>query len=158
MSNLPTASPVDMIRISPESLDIANCYLALQSVTGVSEELGVPTDVITATLAKSEVRAYIDSVFLDLGWNNQYRLSALMDSLIDKKLQEMEEADVGSGKDILEILQAKHKMAMETMAMQIKLEQAKLSGPRNQVNVQINDGGNGGYQDLLKNLMKNARP
>lgn len=147
----PTASPAEMLRISPEGLEVANVYLACQSIEETSRSLGIPTDMVSQYLAKSDIRQYIDSVFLDIGYNNQFKLSQVMDAVIAKKLQTMDEAEIGSDKDIIEILALKHKMAMDVLDRQIKLETVRNSGVRNQTNVQINGGS--AYDSLLEKLI-----
>lgn len=149
-------TPAETLDISPENLEIANAYLEQQSIDKVSQTLGVSTDLVSKTLQQREVRAYIDSVFLDLGFNNRFRMRQAMDALIQQKFQELEEAGVGSGKDIADLLQMSHKMSMDILDRQIKLEEAKAKNIRSQVNVQVNEFGNDGtkYGSLLERLMK----
>lgn len=152
----PTQLPAEYVQISPEGLEIANCYLQCQDVRQVAEELSVGVDIVTQTLAKREVRAYIDHVYLDVGFSNRFKMRSAMDAIIKKKFQEMEEADTGSTKDIIEILALQHKMRMEELDRQIKLEQIRVEkpAPHNQVNVQINDNGGSNYDKLLQRLME----
>jgi len=100
----PTQLPSEYVQISPEALEVANCYLQCQDVREVAESLEVGVDIVTQTLAKREVRAYIDHVFMDTGFNNRVKMRSAMDAIIRKKFQEMEEAQTGSNKDIIEIL------------------------------------------------------
>lgn len=154
MSNLPaTTTPAEVLRISPEGLEVANCYLAVQDITKVSAELGIPTDEISEYLGRREIRAYIDNVFMDMGFNNRFKMRQVMDAIIAKKLQEMDETDLGSTKDITEILALSHKMSMDLLDKQIKLETIKQNNIKSQVNVQINDGSSK-YESLLQNLMR----
>ena len=82
-------------------------------------------------------------------------MRAAMDALIKKKFQELEEADVGSSKDILEILALSHKMTMEQMARQIELEKLQSSKVVSQTNIQINDASDGTkYGNLIQQLVK----
>lgn len=153
----PSGSPAETIKISPENLEIANSYLASQNISDVSRNLGLPTDTITEVLGKREVRAYIDAIFLDYGFNNRFKMRSIMDAVINKKLQEMDESDIGSGKDIIEIMALSHKMSMDILDRQIKLEEAKNKnsvGIKNQTNVQINADGGTKYENLIEKLMK----
>lgn len=147
----PTQLPAEYVQISPEALEVANCYLQCQDVRQVAEELSVGVDIVTQCLAKREVRAYIDHVYLDIGFSNRFKMRAAMDAIVKKKFQEMEEAGTGSTKDIIEILALSHKMRMEELDRQIKLEQIRVEkpAPHNQVNVQINDNGGSNYDKLL---------
>jgi len=152
----PNASPAEVVKISPENLTIANTYLACQSIPETSRNLSLPTDEITEVLNRREIKAYIDNVFLDVGFNNRFRMRAVMDAVINKKLEELEESGIGSGKDIIEIMALSHKMAMDLLDRQIKLEEAqsKNQSIKNQVNVQVNNDTGSKYENLIQRLMK----
>lgn len=153
MKNLPTHHPAEVLTISPEALQVANCYLTTQSAAQVSEDLNMELTLVTQILARREVKAYVDQVFFDTGFNNRFRMRDAMDAIIQKKFAELDEADVGSGKDILEILALSHKMTMETLDRQLQLEKLKSSNLRTQTNIQINEGGSN-YNQLLERLIK----
>lgn len=150
----PSSSPAEVLRISPESLEIANAYLQYQSLPEVSKSLGIPPDLVSQTLDKREVRAYIDNVFMDYGFNNRFKVRGILDEVIKRKLQEMDENDLGSEKDIVDILALSHKMSMDILDRQIKLEAAKAANIKNQTNVQINGGGGSQYESLMERLIK----
>ena len=153
---LPIVSPAQGVAISPESLEIANTYLSTQNITATADKLGLPTDVITDTLSKREVKAYIDTVFADFGFNNQFRIRQVMDLLIQRKLEELDEAEVGSGKDIADLLALSHKMTMDVLDRQIKLESLKAGNkPTTQVNMQVNEfgGTDTKYGSLISKLL-----
>ena len=77
-----------------------------------------------------------------------------MDALINQKFQELEESQTGSTKDISELLALSHKMSMELLDREIQLAKLQQGGPKNQVNVQINEGGDGTrYGQLLQKLL-----
>lgn len=151
-------TPCELLEINPESLEIANSYLQLSDVQKVAETLQIPVAVVTQHLNKREVKSYINQVFFDLGFNNRFKMRAAMDAVLRKKFQELEEADQGSSKDIAELLSLSHKMSMEQLDREIQLE--KLRGenqPKSQVNVQINEGGDGTrYGALIATLLGNA--
>lgn len=153
----PSASPAEVVKIAPENLEIANTYLACQSIPEVSRNLGLPTDMVAEVLGRRDVKAYVDAVFLDYGFNNRFKMRQIMDAVINKKLQEMDESDIGSGKDIIEIMALSHKMAMDVLDRQIKLEeaQAKTQNIKNQVNVQVNNDHGDNYSNLMRKLMSN---
>lgn len=155
--NLPVAHPAEILQISPEALEVANCYLQHQDIGKVSDELGVSRDVVSQYLDKREVRAYVDSVFKDLGFNNKFKVRELLDAIIKKKLEDMDEAGTGSSKDIIEIMTLSHKFALDMLNAEIALEKARgHSGPRSQVNVQINEGAGGSnYANLLDKIINN---
>lgn len=143
MENLPTnQAPAEVLEISPEALEVANCYLQVQDIRQVASELSLDVSIVSSYLNRKEVRTYINQVFLDVGFNNRYKMRSLMDVIIKKKLQDMEEAQLGSNKDISDLIALSHKMTMEIMDKEIALEKVKAeSGLKSQVNVQINNEG-----------------
>lgn len=147
--------PAETIRIAPEALEVANCYLQTQDAKKVAHELDLAPDLVTEILSRREVRAYVDSVFMDTGFNNRFQMRAAMDALIQKKFQEMHEADVGSTKDISELLALSHKMSMDLLDREIQLEKLRTTtAPQKQVNVQINEGLDGSkYSHLISRLI-----
>ena len=150
---LPTNHPAEALIISPEALEVANCYLQEQDTTKVALILGTSPELVAQILARREVKAYVDQVFFDMGFNNRFKMRKAMDAIISKKFQELDEAGVGSGKDILEILALSHKMTMETLDKQLQLEKLRESNVRTQTNIQINDGGSN-YSNLIERLIK----
>lgn len=155
--SLPTTSPAQALIISPEALEIANTYLQNQNIQKTASDLGISADMITEVLDRREVRAYIDNVFLDTGFNNRFLLREVMDTIIRKKLQELDEAEIGSGKDIADLLALSHKMSMDVLDRQIQLEKLRQPTIKTQTNVQINDVGGDGtkYGALLQKLLGN---
>jgi uncharacterized pyridoxal phosphate-containing UPF0001 family protein len=122
----------------------------------VADNLELPVESVSNILSRREVKAYINQVFFDLGFNNRFKMRAAMDAVLKRKFQEMEEADVGSNKDIAELLALSHKMSMELLDREIQLEKlrAERAGPKSQVNVQINEGGDGTkYGALISRLL-----
>lgn len=157
---LPVApdSPTEVLAMSPETLEVANCYLQVQDMRKVADELDLPVSLVNTILNKREVKAYIDNVFFDVGYNNRFKIRQAMDAIIAKKFQDMDEADLGSGKDIAELLALSHKMSIEHLSKQIELEklrQANDTNIKSQVNVQINDNGGTNYTSLLNKLLEN---
>ena len=154
LQTLPTNTPAEVLAISPESLEVANCYLQNQDVRKTAEDLGIPPEMVTQILARREVRAYVDNVFMDLGFNNRFKMRKAMDALIARKFQELDEAGIGSTKDISELLALSHKMSMELMDKEIQLKKldAEKGGPKTQTNIQINESGNN-YGSLIERLI-----
>lgn len=155
---LPTTTPAETLAISPEGLDTANAYLQNPDVNKVSEILGVPAHIVADILDRKEVRAYINSVFFSTGFNNRFQVRDLMDTLIKKKLQDMDEAEIGSSKDITELMALSHKISMETLDKEIQLEKIRAGNNlKSQVNVQINEGiGGSKYSSLIEQLIKGS--
>ena len=154
--NPPIHSPAQSVAITPEALEIANTYLTTQSITQTASELQITPDMVSEILDRREVKAYIDNIFLDVGYNNKFRMRSLMDTIITKKLEELEDAEIGSSKDIAELLALSHKMSMDMLDRQIQLEKLKQgNGPKTQVNMQVNEfgGDNSKYGNLISKLL-----
>ena len=144
-------------RISPESIEIANAYLEKGDITMVSTELGIPRDVVSDYLNKREVKKYIDSVYLDAGYRNRFKLAETMDTIINKKLEEAEETEMYSNKDLADLLQMAHKIRMDEIKAQTDADKVAGATIRTQNNVQINSDvpfGQGNYGALMDKLLK----
>ena len=149
-----THLPAETVQISPEALEVANAYLQLNDAKQVASELDLHPDQVSQILGRREVKQYIDQVFFDMGYNNRFLMRQAMDALIKQKFQELEEAGVGSSKDIADLLQMSHKMSMDLLDKQLQLEKLRQGtpGPQKQVNVQINDDGSK-YSQLIHKLV-----
>jgi len=151
--NIATTTPAEVLDISPEALEIANCYLQDQDIQKVADSLEIRAELVSQILSRKEVKSYIDNVFFNLGYNNRFKMRKAMDAIIKKKFQELEESEMGSTKDISELLALSHKMTMDEMSRQIELEKLRQSNNiRSQVNVQINEGGSK-YETLIQRLL-----
>ena len=147
----------EMVKISPEGLEVAVAYLEnKQNTQATAESLGMPVEVVQVLLDKPETKRYLDRIYFESGFRNRSRMADLMDEIINQKLQEMEDTGVGSSADILDILKAAHAMKIKEMEMQVKLIEAENKGPSVQVNTQINTNVSGGanYNQLLDRLLK----
>ena len=145
-------------RISPEGLEVANAYLELGNIQAVCVRLKLDEGECSEILAKREVKGYIDQVYLDTGYRNRFKLAtALDDDIIDRKMEEAEESEIYSNKDLADLLQMAHKMRMDEIKAQADLEKAKASNVKNQINIQNNGEvpfGQGNYGELMKKLLK----
>lgn len=150
--------------ISPEGLDVAEAYLmAGQDRKQTASILGMSMDTLDAMLDKREVKNYIDNIFYETGFRNREKLFGVMDVIIEKKLEELEESGMGSSADILDIMKVFHKMKMDEYKMRIEMLKVEnnTKGPTNQTNIQNNitlPGSNdSAYMTLLENLSKTRR-
>lgn len=144
-------------RISPEGLEVANAYLELGNIQAVCVRLKLDEGECSEILAKREVKGYIDQVYLDTGYRNRFKLATALDDLIDRKMEEAEESEIYSNKDLADLLQMAHKMRMDEIKAQADLEKAKASNVKNQINIQNNGEvpfGQGNYGELMKKLLK----
>ena len=147
----------ELTTISPEGLEIANSYLQYGNIRGVCEYLQVPEQQVVEVLNKREVKKYIDTVYLDMGYRNKNNIGSLLDEMIASKLEEAQESGVYSSKDLADLLQMAHKMRIDEIKAQTDLAKAESSNIKNQTNVQINSAempfGQGNYGELMKKLL-----
>ena len=140
-------------KISPEGLRVAEVYLESgQDAQETARILNLPMDEVDRLLSKRETKAYIDRIYHESGFRNRHKMGELMDAIIAKKLEEMDDTGLGSQKDIIDILQVAHKMKMEQMQLELKLQEQK--GPGVQINTQINNGGGDNYNKLLEKILE----
>ena len=132
-------------KISPEGLEVAETYLMYGDLKEAANALDMEPSAVSDYLNQREVKAYIDHQYLESGYRNRNRIADVLDRVIDLKLEEMEDSEMGSKKDILEVLQFAHKLRMEELAAM----QKQNAGPTSQTNVLITDAGGANYNKLL---------
>ena len=149
----------ELTTISPEGLEVANSYLTFGNIRAVVEQLGVTENKVVELLNKREVKKYIDTVYLDMGYRNKNNIASLLDEMIGSKLEEAKESGVYSNKDLADLLQMAHKMRMDEIKAQADLQKAEATNVKSQTNVQINEGlpfGQGNYGKLMDKLLKDV--
>ena len=149
----------ELTTISPEGLEVANSYLTFGNIRAVVEQLGVQENKVVELLNKREVKKYIDTVYLDIGYRNKNNIAGLLDEMIESKLEEAKESGVYSNKDLADLLQMAHKMRMDEIKAQADLQKAEATNVKSQTNVQINEGlpfGQGNYGKLMDKLLKDV--
>ena len=124
--------------LDPVVLAVANDYLSGKSIAVLAEEYGISEDRVTGVIEKKEVKSYIDSVFATQGYLNRVKRVALINRVIDQKLEEAMETGIYSKKDLLDWM--KHLQELETGL------KPKNNGPA--VAIQVNN-----YDKLMKDLM-----
>jgi len=138
--------------ISPEGASIANTYLANAcSLNETSRSLDLPTHEIAATLQQPLVKTYVNSILRENGYRHMVKIAEKLDELVELKWAELEEAEIGSNKDIADLLALHHKMRMDMS----KLLQADVEkpGPGRVANTQVNVYGEGNYGKLMEKLV-----
>lgn len=149
----------ELTTISPEGLEVANSYLMFGNIKGVCEHLQVAEYEVIEVLNKREVKKYIDTVYLDMGYRNKNNIGSLLDDMIASKLEEAQESGVYSSKDLADLLQMAHKMRIDEIKAQTDLEKAQGGNIKNQTNVQINEAvpfGQGNYGKLMEKLLNGS--
>lgn len=134
------------VALTPESLDIATAYVLYGSAKETAEQLQIPEYQVIKILERSDVKAYINGIYLDRGYRNRNKLSEVLDRMIDAKLEEAEESGIYTSKDLLELLQFAQKLRMD----EAKLEQ---SAGGTGATVNIANFGSGNYGTLMERLL-----
>lgn len=143
-------------KILPEGLEFVRAYLETFNVKAASEALGIPVEEGMRLYKNREVKAFIDTVFLEQGYMNRDKLSDTMTLIIDKKLEEMKDEDATSGKDIADLLKQAHSMRMEELKMLVKLEEVRATKNAPKIAIQSNTYNNGevsNYNSLLERIV-----
>ena len=136
-------------RINPEQLEIAENYLKFSgSISKTADYLNLPKEYVSEVLDQRPVRRYIDSMFQDAGYMNRFKLAETLEKIIEKKMEELEEAEIGSSKDIADLLD----LAIKFYNTLAKIDAMKKPTPTNQTNVQTNVYGEGNYGKLFEAL------
>ena len=149
----------ELTTISPEGLEVANSYLTFGNIRAVVEQLGVQENKVVELLNKREVKKYIDTVYLDMGYRNKNNIASLLDEMIGSKLEAAKESGVYSNKDLADLLQMAHKMRMDEIKAQAELQKAEATSVKSQTNIQVNEGvpfGQGNYGKLMEKLLKDV--
>ncbi|MFP9170008.1 hypothetical protein ACLI2G_14585, partial [Enterococcus faecalis] len=139
-------------------MDVIEAYLQCGSdVPSAARSLGMSEIAFRDIMNRSEVKNYLNDIFMESGFRNRDRLFGVLDEVIKRKLEELEETGMGSDQDIMDILWKAHKMKMEEMKMMVELEKVKAAArtPANQTNIQNNiiaGAGDQNYMDLITSL------
>jgi hypothetical protein len=66
----------EVATISPEGLEVANCYLQFGNIRAVCDMMQVSEYKVTELLNTREVKKYLDTVYLDLGYRNRNNIAS----------------------------------------------------------------------------------
>ncbi|UJD21403.1 terminase small subunit [Salmonella phage vB_STy-RN29] len=149
--------------MSPEGMDVIEAYLQCGSdVHMAARSLGMSEIAFRDIMNRGEVKNYLNDIFMESGFRNRDKLFGVLDEVIKRKLEELEETGMGSDQDIMDILWKAHKMKMEEMKMMVELEKARAAtrAPTNQTNIQNNiiaGSGDQNYMDLITSLATGGR-
>lgn len=133
--------------LTPEVLDVTQVYIQSKfDLHKTCELTGLSTQEVSEAIGHPQAKAYINEVFLDTGYRNRARLGALLDKMIESKIEEAEETEVYTEADLLDLLKFSHKM---------KMDEAKLESPNTQVN--IANFGDSNYAGLVNKLLNGGK-
>lgn len=124
--------------LDPVLLTVANDYLAGQSVDEIAKNHSLTMDQVTSIIENKDVKTYIDNIFLSQGYLNRAKRLAVINKVIDEKLQEAFESGVYTKKDLLDWMKLLNDM--ETA-----------SRPKRDVGVAVQINNN--YDSLMKDLL-----
>lgn len=131
-------SALEAPALDPSILIVANEYLSGQAIDDIAKNHALTMDQVTAIIERKDVRCYVDSVYLSQGYLNRVKRLALINRVVDKKIQEAVESDVYSKKDLLDWMKLLNDM--ETAAR-----------PKRDVGVAVQINNN--YDSLMKDLL-----
>jgi len=124
--------------LDPAMLTVANDYLAGQSIDEIAKNHLLTMDQVTSIIENKDVKSYIDNVYLSQGYLNRAKRLAVINKVIDEKLQEAFESGVYTKKDLLDWMKLLNDM--ETQAR-----------PKRDVGVAVQINNN--YDSLMKDLL-----
>jgi len=145
--------PAEYSPLAPEDAEIANTFLETMDVNTTATNLGVTLHKVTEYLNKPAVQRYITEVFMNTGYRSRLKLGKVLDDIVEKKLQEMEEAEIGSSQDIMEILKTIAKIRTDELKLTLQIEEARSGRPKRQTNIQINNTPNNPYSEFTSKLL-----
>jgi hypothetical protein len=104
---------MDIIKIDPEGMEIANAYLVTGSAKDAALKLNLPVETIHNFLEKKDVKTYVNQVYFDQGYRNRFKLAELLDEIIENKIQEARESELYTTKDLVDLIKLQHTMRMD---------------------------------------------
>lgn len=147
----------ELVKISPENLEIARSYITLGNIPAVCSHLCVDEETVVNALRTREVKSFIDTVYFDMGYRNRNNIASLLDEIVESKLEEARESGMYTSKDLLDVLSLIHKMKMDEIKMLNESEKVMQTSIRHQTNVQINGNstplGGANLGNLVKELL-----
>ena len=139
----------ELAAIAPESLEVGQVYLQCElDAAATAHELDLPLHIVQQHLRKPEIKNYVADVLSEVGYSKRGKLAGVLDGIIDKKLEELQELEMSSNKDILELITQRHKMRIDELKLEAEIEKAR-SGAGG-TNVQINNN----YSSLMEKILK----
>jgi hypothetical protein len=100
--------------LDPQHLLVANELLCGKSIPSIAETTGLSTDQVTAIVERSEIRRYVDAVYMSQGYLNRVRRMQIINRVVDEKLAEAAETGVWSKRDLLDWMKLLNDMDKES--------------------------------------------
>lgn len=150
----------DQPGIAPEILEIANTYLmhGMDSAK-TAAHLNLPLETVTRTVNSREVGSYVTQIMLEQGYMNRNKIYDTMSRILEKKLEECEESEMYSNKDILDIIKMMNDMRVKEEEMLLRRMELEAKVAKTKVNVgtvvNVNQpAGETNLGNMLANLVK----
>lgn len=137
--------------MNPETDLVATTYMENGcDLRATAKQLDMNVDALARIVAAPGVRNYITETLRTVGLRKMDRIEEAMEKIIDKKMAELDELEMGSSKDIAELLSTYHKMIMDKNKL--------IDGGGARVNnTQINNiFENSSYGELMKRIVNGA--
>ena len=147
---IPTQFEED-VQINPEHLEFAKSYLSTMDVTETAKNLRIPIEDAVQMMKVPTVKTFINTAFMDQGYMNRGKIFAAMSKIIDMKFADLEETELGSDKDIAELLTMMHKMRMEELKLEQKENERKAPSTSISINPNVPDASN--YGNLIEMIV-----
>lgn len=140
---------MNQLALQPEITAVADTYIAMEfDIDKTAKALNMERQAVAAIVFSKETSAYISGIYFNTGYMNKSKFFKVLEDLIDKKLEEMQESEMGSSKDIVEILETMHKMKMAELKLELKKLEIEAGKNKPGVAVQINNNGVTDPQDI----------
>lgn len=154
MNNLPAQN------LQPEAMEVVEAYLRNdRDVNRAAEDLNTTPTVISDLINKREVRSYLDHLFMEAGFRNREKFFDVLDNILDAKIEELDEAQMSSSMDIMDIMKIYHGMKIKELELSIKLQELQQGGKGQNAktinNLQINNSS--GYDNLLSRIISGGK-
>lgn len=154
MNNLPAE------RMQPEAMEVVEAYLRNdRDVNRAAEDLNTTPTVISDLINKREVRSYLDHLFMESGYRNREKFFDILDNVLEAKMEELDEAQMSSSMDIMDIMKIYHSMKIKELELSIKLQELQQGGKGQNAktinNLQINNSS--GYDNLLSRIISGGK-
>lgn len=149
--------------IAPEYVEVADCYISCRlDVREAAALLNVTPEYVSGIINMPSVNNYINTIENSRGLRNSRTFFEEMEEIIAQKKRDMLDSELGSSADILELMQAMHKMKMEEeklalkrLELEVKRESARIAGSRGKVsNTQVNIGTGEGIAKGLPSVLQ----
>lgn len=150
MSKELVAPECQALQLAPEDEKALELYVACHDAEEVARKTGRTRTQIVALVNSPVAKQLQATLAQEQAVKVNSRMGALLDQVINMKLDEMQESEMGSEKDIADLITTRYKMEIELLKAQTAAN--KVNGPAKQNNIQINNNGSG--DPMLDALMK----